>query len=145
MAPSCLGDYWPEGPGSILITSRDPLAKRLYSSNTSGLDLEPLNDVDGGALLLKLSGFDASSEEDAEKIAQEISRSLAGLPLAIAQMAGIIRRQDLSLSEFQSIYEEDEHRMALYGTKYDTSARAYKHSVATVWSLRSSRQRPRDS
>jgi len=35
----------------------------------------------------------------------------------------------------QSIYEEDEHRMALYGTKYDTSARAYKHSVATVWAF----------
>ncbi|KAK4443193.1 tetratricopeptide repeat domain-containing protein [Podospora aff. communis PSN243] len=107
-----LHDYWPEGPGSILITSRDPLAKRLYSSSSSGLDLEPLNDVDGGALLLKFSGLDESSEDDATKIAQEISRSLAGWPLAIAQMAVIIRRQDLSLSEFRSIYEEDEHLWA---------------------------------
>lgn len=134
--PKLLGDYWPEGPGSVLITSRDPLAKRLYSSNSSGLNLEPLSDVDGGALLLKLSGLDESSEEDdAEKIAQEISQSLAGLPLAIAQMAGIIRRQELSLAEFRSIYEEDKHRIALYGTKYDTSARGYKHSVATVWAF----------
>jgi len=133
--PKLLGDYWPEGPGSVLITSRDPLAKQLFSSSSSGLNLEPLNDIDGGALLLKLTESDGSSEEDAEKTAQEISRDLAGLPLAIAQMAGIIRRQDLSLSEFQSIYEEDKHRIALYGTKYNTSTKAYKHSIATVWAF----------
>ncbi|GKT43468.1 uncharacterized protein ColSpa_03649 [Colletotrichum spaethianum] len=133
--PRLLGDYWPEGSGSVLITSRDPLAKRLYSSNSSGLDLEPLSDADGGALFLKLTGSDIVSEEDPEKVAQDISRSLAGLPLAIAQMAGIIRRQDLSLSEFQSIYEEDKHRIALYNTKYNASTKAYKHSIATVWAF----------
>ncbi|KAJ6028426.1 tetratricopeptide repeat domain-containing protein [Penicillium herquei] len=50
-------------------------------------------------------------------------------------MAGIIRRQELSLSEFQSIYEEDKHRVALYCTKYNTSTKAYKHSIATVWAF----------
>ncbi len=133
--PKLLGDYWPEGPGSVLITSRDPLAKRLFSSQSSGMDLEPLSDIEGGALLLKLTESDGSAEDDAEDIARNISRSLAGLPLAIAQMAGIIRRQDLSLSEFQSIYEEEDHRTALYGTKYNTSTKAYRHNIATVWAF----------
>ncbi|KAK4251422.1 hypothetical protein C7999DRAFT_37745 [Corynascus novoguineensis] len=133
--PKLLGDYWPEGPGSVLITSRDPLAKRLFSTSSSGIDLEPLSDADGGALLLKLTEPNGNSEEDAEEIAQNISRSLAGLPLAIAQMAGIICRQDLSLSEFQSIYEEDDDRMALYGTTYKTSTKGYEHSIATVWAF----------
>ncbi|KAJ5920926.1 hypothetical protein N7466_009252 [Penicillium verhagenii] len=133
--PKILGDYWPEGPGSVLITSRDPLAKRLFSSNSSGLDLAPLSDIDGAALLLKLTESDESAEEDAENLARDISSELAGLPLAIAQMAGIIRRQDLSLSEFQSIYEEDKHRIDLYHTKYNTSTKAYQHSIATVWAF----------
>ncbi|KAL2200742.1 tetratricopeptide repeat domain-containing protein [Corynascus similis CBS 632.67] len=133
--PKLLGDYWPEGPGSVLITSRDPLAKRLFSTSSSGIDLEPLSDADGGALLLKLTEPNGTSEEDAEEIARNISRSLAGLPLAIAQMAGIICRQDLSLSEFQSIYEEDDDRMALYGTTYKTSTKGYEHSIATVWAF----------
>ncbi|KAJ5720962.1 uncharacterized protein N7483_008896 [Penicillium malachiteum] len=131
--PKLLGDYWPEGRGSVQITSRDPLAKRLFPSNSSGLDLESLNPVDGSALLLKLTESNGSSEENADQMAQQISTSLAGLPLAISQMAGIIRRQELSLSEFQSIYEEDKHRVALYRTKYNTSTKAYKCSIATVW------------
>lgn len=133
--PKLLGDYWCEGSGSVLITSRDPLAKRLFSSRTSGLDLMPLSDAEGGSMLLKLLESDATIEEDAEVIANKISRSLGGLPLAISQMAGIIRRQDLSFSEFLSIYESREERAALYGTKYETSLRGYRYSIATVWSF----------
>lgn len=131
--PKLLGDYWPDGSGSVLITSRDPLAKRLFSTRSSGIDLGPLSDEDGGALLLRLTESEESPEEDAEATARIISHDLAGLPLALAQMAGIIRRDDLSLSEFLSLYQEDEERSALYGTKFDTGANVYHHSVATVW------------
>ncbi|KAJ8133200.1 hypothetical protein O1611_g417 [Lasiodiplodia mahajangana] len=133
--PKAIGDYWPLGSGSVLITSRDPLAKRLFSTCSSGLDLESLSDVDGGALLLKLTGSEKSPKEGAGSLAQHISHSVAGLPLAISQMAGIIRQRDLSLHEFLSIYEDAGKRAQLYGTKYDTSPRAYKYSVATVWAL----------
>ncbi|KAI0858271.1 hypothetical protein F4860DRAFT_486771 [Xylaria cubensis] len=133
--PKVIGDYWPLGSGSVLITSRDPLAKRLFSTCSSGLDLEPLNDADGGALLLRLTESEESPEEDAENLAQQISRDLAGLPLAISQMAGIIRRQDLSLHEFLSIYEDTGERAQLYGMKYDVSLKAYRYSIATVWAL----------
>ncbi|KFY21683.1 hypothetical protein V493_07207 [Pseudogymnoascus sp. VKM F-4281 (FW-2241)] len=133
--PKVLGDYWPEGSGSVLITSRDPLAKRLFSTRSSSLDLESLSDVDGGALLLKLTESDESPEEDAEVTAQSTSHNLAGLPLAISQMAGIIRRQDLSLHEFLSTYEDKNERTALYGMKFHTGAKAFKYSVATVWAF----------
>ncbi|KAI0454274.1 hypothetical protein F5B21DRAFT_524948 [Xylaria acuta] len=133
--PKLLGDYWPDGSGSVLITSRDPLAKRLFSTRSSGMDLEPLSDEDGGALLLRLTESDESPVEDAESIARNISQDLAGLPLAITQMAGYIRRHDLSLDEFLSLYQEKEERTALYGARFDTGANAYQHSIATVWAF----------
>ncbi|KAE8347147.1 hypothetical protein BDV24DRAFT_158139 [Aspergillus arachidicola] len=33
-----LADYWPQGSGSILVTSRDPLAKGMFTRRPSGLD-----------------------------------------------------------------------------------------------------------
>ena len=133
--PKLLGDYWPDGPGSVLVTSRDPLAKRLFSIRPSGIDLKPLSDADGGSLLVRLTETDESPEEDAESTARQISHSLAGLPLAITQMAGYIRRNDLSLSELFSLYQESEERVALFSTRYDTEAKGYPHSIATVWAL----------
>ncbi|KXX76298.1 hypothetical protein MMYC01_205329 [Madurella mycetomatis] len=133
--PKVLGDYWPEGSGSVLITSRDPLAKRLFSTYSAGLDVESLNDTDGGALLLRLTESEESTEEDAESSARKISHNLAGLPLAISQMASIIRRQDLSLSEFLSIYEDANDRAALYSVKYNAGPNAYRYSIATVWAF----------
>ncbi|KAI0403726.1 hypothetical protein F4802DRAFT_607964 [Xylaria palmicola] len=133
--PRLLGDYWPDGSGSVLITSRDPFAKRFFSIRSSGIDLTPLSDEDGGSLLLRLTDSDESPEEDAELTARQISRDLAGLPLAIGQMAGYIRRNDLSLNEFLSLYRDPEERTALFGTRFDTGAKVYQHSIATVWAL----------
>ncbi|KAI0100946.1 tetratricopeptide repeat domain-containing protein [Nemania sp. FL0031] len=133
--PKAIGDHWPLGSGSVLITSRDPLAKSLFSSYSSGLDLGSLSDIDGGALLLRLTESDESLERDAENLAQRISRSLAGLPLAISQMAGIIRQKKLNFHEFLSIYEDTGGRAQLYGTKYDASPKAYRYNIATVWAL----------
>lgn len=133
--PMLLGDYWPDGSGSVLITSRDPLAKRLFTTRSCGIDLGPLRDEDGGTLLQHLTKSEESPERNAESTARSISHDLAGLPLALAQMAGIIRRDDLSLSGFLSLYQEQEERSALYATKFDTHPNVYQHSVATVWAF----------
>lgn len=45
-----LADYRPQGRGSILITSRDPLAKRMFTSRPSGMDLSPLSQEDSLSL-----------------------------------------------------------------------------------------------
>ncbi|KAI0445097.1 P-loop containing nucleoside triphosphate hydrolase protein [Xylaria telfairii] len=133
--PKVLADYWPEGTGSVLITSRDPSAKRLYSTRPSGINLEPMSDAEGGALLLKLTEAKDRGEENAEVTAQYISRNLSGLPLGISQMAGFIYQQKVTLRQFVSMYENASDRLALYSTKFDTSAYAYRYNIATVWSL----------
>ncbi|KAI1758309.1 P-loop containing nucleoside triphosphate hydrolase protein [Xylaria castorea] len=130
--PMILADYWPQGSGSILITSRDPLAKSMFIRRRSGLDLGPLTQQDSLFLfrhLITVSG------ECKNNIAQKIVTVLGGTPLAISQMAGIIRRQDLTLSEFWELYTDHDERATLYRTKFNTSLITYRHSLSTTWAL----------
>ncbi|KAK2811685.1 hypothetical protein FQN50_002031 [Emmonsiellopsis sp. PD_5] len=127
-----LADYWPQGSGSILVTSRDPLAKSMFTSRLSGLDLGPLSQQDSLSLFNHLTAISSEPEDDT---AQQISDVLGGIPLAISQMAGIIRRQDLTLSEFFELYTDHEEKTGLYKTKFDTNLVTYRHSLSTVWAV----------
>ncbi|CAG8410489.1 unnamed protein product [Penicillium salamii] len=130
--PMILADYWPQGSGSILVTSRDPLTKSMFTSGTSGLDLGPLSQQDSLCLFNHLTTI---SNEPEGETAQQISDALGGVPLAISQMAGIIRRQDLTLSEFFELYKDHEEHASLYETKFDTNLVTYRHSLSTVWAI----------
>ena len=130
--PIILADYWPQGSGSILITSRDPLCKNMFTGRPSGLDLGPLSQQDSLSLFNHLTTLSNDLEVDT---AQKISDALGGIPLAISQMAGIIRRQDLTLSEFLELYMDHEEHASLYETKFDTNLVTYRHSLSTVWAF----------
>ncbi|KAE8379026.1 tetratricopeptide repeat domain-containing protein [Aspergillus bertholletiae] len=130
--PMLLADYWPQGSGSILVTSRDPLAKGMFTGRPSGLDLGPLSQHDSLALLNHLT---ANFNEPEDDTARKISNALGGFPLAISQMAGIIRRQDLTLSEFFELYTDHEEHASLYETKFDTNLVTYSHTLSTVWAF----------
>ncbi|PNP46214.1 hypothetical protein TGAMA5MH_02249 [Trichoderma gamsii] len=82
-----LADYWPQGSGSILITSRNPLAKGMFTRRPLGLNLAPLSKQDSLTLFSHLTSV--SNEPDRDT-ARKITDVLGGVPLAISQMAGII-------------------------------------------------------
>ncbi|OQE22153.1 hypothetical protein PENFLA_c013G10931 [Penicillium flavigenum] len=130
--PIILADYWPQGSGSILVTSRDPLSKSMFTRRSSGLDLGPLSQQDSLSLFNHLTTVSNEPEVDT---ARQISDALGGIPLAISQMAGIIRRQDLTLSEFLELYTDHEEHASLYETKFDTNLVTYRHSLSTVWAF----------
>lgn len=130
--PIILSEFWPQGSGSILITSRDPLAKSMFTNRPSGLDLGPLSQQDGLSLFNHLT---STSNEPDNNTARQISDALGGLPLAISQMAGIIRRQDLTLAEFFELYTDREEHASLYETKFDTNLVTYPHTLSTVWAF----------
>ncbi len=129
--PYLLTDYWPQGSGSVLITSRDPIAKSLFSTRPSGLDLNPLSDEDGASLLKNLTEMD----EEADTVARQISHILGGLPLAIVQMASVIRRQQLDLGEFLELYQDCAEHLEFHGKRFDSGVRTYPHSISTVWAF----------
>ncbi|KAF2028616.1 hypothetical protein EK21DRAFT_69255, partial [Setomelanomma holmii] len=98
-----------------------------------GLDLGPLTQQDSLSLFNHLTTV--SSESEDKNTAQKISEALGGVPLAISQMAGIIRRQDLTLSEFLELYTDHDEHANLYETKFDTNLVTYPHSMSTVWAF----------
>lgn len=130
--PITLADYWPQGSGSILVTSRDPLSKTMFTRRPSGLDLGPLSQEDSLSLFNHLTTV---PNEPEVHTARQISDAIGGIPLAISQMAGIIRRQELTLSEFLELYMDHEEHASLYETKFDTNLITYRHSLSTVWAF----------
>lgn len=130
--PYLLMDYWPKGSGSVLMTSRDPIAKSLYCIKSSGFDLNPLSDEDGADLLKSLT---AMNGEDRDDVARQISHTLGGLPLAIVQMASVIRRQQLDLTEFLELYQDCTKHPDLHGKRFDSGIRTYPYSISTVWAF----------
>ncbi|KAL1638140.1 hypothetical protein SLS58_008977 [Diplodia intermedia] len=129
-------DYWPvDGPGCVLLTSRDPLHLGGIEDST----LQPFSPEDAFNFLIKLTQRKDDPEE--KQAGMEVSRRLGGLPLAVTQMAGIITRRDLSFAEFLTAYDERESQDDLFKTKmeYPLTCRnpGYGHTLASVWALES--------
>ncbi|KYG42812.1 hypothetical protein M433DRAFT_146445 [Acidomyces richmondensis BFW] len=92
----------------------------MFTRNPSGLDPCPLT-IDESLSLFNY--YTSGGEKPENETAQQISEALGGIPLAIAQMAGIIYRQDLAL--YRTLYE----------TRFDTNIVLYRHSLSTVWAI----------
>lgn len=129
--PDILNDYWPyDGPGSILITSRNPF------SWTRSLPLKHFTSEEAIAFLLKLTNRELS-DVDKESVANVSSR-LGGLPLALTQMASIIVTKELSFRQFLDSYNEREsQRELLQFQTHQTNLQSlsHEHTVASVWAF----------
>lgn len=132
--PDILYDFWPTtGTGKIVVTSRNPMAKDSVYLPTASIDVPPFDVEDAGSLLRMLSHRE--QEPGSLYACLQISETLGGLPLAITQMAAIIRRRHLSLRDFLEYYEEDAKRlqeMPVPGLKT-----VYNQTIASVWAIES--------
>lgn len=129
-----LNEYWPyDGPGSILITSRNP------HTWTSSLQLIPFSPEEAIEYLLHLTGRNWEAEDQTQ--VQDVSQKLGGLPLALTQMAGIISRKNMTFAQFAEAYNARESRHQMLTTAPVPAFRPpwYEHSVASVWALESLR------
>ena len=130
--PEELEEYWPlDGPGCVVFTSRDPLAKHSSYLATNGIDLKPFGINEGQRFLETLT----LKKEDGSGVV----KALGGFPLALTQMAGVIVRRDLSFDEFTKTYNEEEGREELLQLRLSKEKRrsGYEHTVASVWALES--------
>lgn len=127
--PDILDDLKPLfGNGSILITSRDPNAKTTFSPEPLGIDLDPFSDTEGGKWLRKLVA--RGSEEEAK----DISHTLGGLPLAISQIAGMVRKQYLQFSDFQDLYANEKEHEAIHDIQLGVQRETARGTIASIWS-----------
>lgn len=116
------------GSGSILITSRDPLSKTSFSLNQVGIDLEPFTEEEAGQFLRTLS-------QGSENEALAIARRLGCLPMALSQMAGVIRHQYLSYSEFLDMYEDETSHAELHNLTLGPQRATARGNLASIWAI----------
>ncbi|KUJ16719.1 uncharacterized protein LY89DRAFT_63258 [Mollisia scopiformis] len=127
-----LQDYWPIGAtnGSIVITSRDPLARRDLTSNI-GIDLAPMTTQDCAKLLLKLTNLADTKESRSASIA--IVEKLFCVPLAVREIAALIRRREMKLEEFLSTYENTSLLAEISKADQLPQRDQYHLTLASVW------------
>ncbi len=124
------------GNGSVLITSRDPFAKERFFSNGSGIDLEPLSTSDSATLLRKLTTRkEEAPSPDEEDAFLELADQLAGLPLAMTQMAGFIRKRHLSIREFVDMYATDARYAEIHDVGSPVQEHRYGYTLATAYNF----------
>lgn len=129
-----VSDYIPySGNGSVLLTSRDPNAKTHFFDDGLGMDLEPLPVVEAASLLRKLVETGHNSDETSASI--QVAIKVDGLPLAMTQMAGFIRRKHLSIQEFVSLYSTDSRYAEVHCYKNPAQARRYGATLATFYNF----------
>ncbi|TPX13841.1 uncharacterized protein E0L32_005785 [Thyridium curvatum] len=135
--PDLISDYLPPAGsnGSVLLTSRDSLAKTPFYHVENGVDLSPMKEEDASALLLKLTWREGDPQE--EKLSFSVAEVLGGMPLALTQMAGVMVRQNLSFADFLKRYEEEEAHNLLFELSLEPSHKRanYGYNLASVWSL----------
>lgn len=130
--PGILEPYWPIfGSGSILLTSRDRDASKLFVGQTLTLNLKPFDDPDGALLFRKLA-YRPQKDGD-EGITKVISKELGGLPLAIAQMAGVVQYHKLTFQEFYEQYQLWKERSQLFQEDMSERLSLRRGSITTIF------------
>lgn len=125
--------FWPiEGPGCVLITSRDPLAKEPTVLADAGCDVDVLNPDESSAMLSRLTKRTGDG--------RAVGDRLGGLPLAIVQMASVIIRNHMSFDEFVETWDERKEHPEYFGADSSLDAPdTYDKSLSTVWAIDSLR------
>jgi hypothetical protein len=128
-----LEGLWPiEGPGCVLVTSRDPLAKEPTVLAEAGYDVNSFSSEESSEMLVHLTKRTGDGKAVGER--------LGGLPLAIVQMASIIIRNHMSFEDFVGTWDERQEHPEYLGAESKLMAPdTYNKSPSTVWTIDSLR------
>lgn len=131
--PNVLEGLWPiEGPGCVLITSRDPLAREPTVLAEAGCDVNSFSSEESSEMLVHLT----KRTGDGKAVGQR----LGGLPLALAQMASVIIRNHMSFEDFVETWDERQEHPEYLGAESELVAPdTYDKSPSTVWAIDSLR------
>jgi hypothetical protein len=98
---------------------------------TERLEIPPFDTEDAKAFLLNLLARPETLDE--KSAAAQLTAKLGGHPLAISQMAAIIKSRNYSISNFNDAY--DKNRKKIHRTHHCTLPARYDHFLDTVWRI----------
>ena len=132
--PDIVYDFWPyDGQGSVVVTSRDPLAGSNFCSGEAGIKLDTLVEEDAVALFRRLLTPETSPES--YQVLLEVARKLGCYPLAIVHMAGVMRRRGYAPARFLQVYQSEYLKGDLHALKVGTR-HGYGLTLAAMWALK---------
>jgi hypothetical protein len=128
-----LRDYWPNSAkGSILITSRQWI---LGTTMVDGAcEIGSLEEKEGASMIQLLLENKVSDAQD-RHLVEEMAKALGGLPLALAQMAGYLRTNHVTVKEFLGNYDNSEYARTLFGRATSLDHEQHQQTLETVWRL----------
>ena len=109
------------GHGQVLITSRNPIWDGLGTT----LSVEVMQPQEALAFLTK------RTHDPDPQAAATLAKTLGYLPLALEQAAAYIRENNISLDQYQTLFQR--HHTQLL--QYDHLATEYPDTVATTWEV----------
>lgn len=128
-----ISEFWPStGIGSVLVATRDPAGKHFCHGK--GTLLQPLPDSDALEFFMTLLNKD---EETEQYVDSDFVERFGGLPFVIVQVASLIRRRQMTISEFSEAYSSGIQQSGLrdfQASQYDGD---YRQSIFTVWAFES--------
>jgi NB-ARC domain len=114
-------DLFPDGPGRLLVTSRDVAWRRQA---TTLLPVEILERAEAVGFLARRTG-------DRDKAgAEQLAEVLGDLPLALEQAGAYCEAEQLPLAAYLDLLREDAAELFARGQPVD-----YTHTVITTWTL----------
>lgn len=121
--------------GAVLITTRSPYAKKILSTSTVSVEIPRFNPVSSGEFMQFLTGVTSQDRE-----ARAIGQRLGGLPLALVQMAGIIKHESLTYTEFLKRYANLDqaarfHSKVVPGQMIGSLEVTARGGLSTIWGL----------
>ncbi|RSL89554.1 hypothetical protein CEP51_001172 [Fusarium floridanum] len=130
---SLLLRFWPKSAkGSILLTSRQRL---LGTTMVDGAcEVSSLEKEDGASMIQLLLENEVSDAQD-RHLVEEMAKALGGLPLALAQMAGYLRTNHVTVREFLGNYNNSEYARRLFGRPASLDHEQHQQTLETVWRL----------
>ena len=140
-----LANFWPiSSSGSVLMTSRDPVTASFETEvlavakpdpkQQNSITMQPFTPDEAISFLVRLSGQGQNDDQDVAAAA-EVVEVLDCIPLALRQMAGIMKYRDISFQEFMKMYKTESTHSDLFAEQVKTQTADYQYNLSTVWGL----------
>ena len=132
--PDIVHDFWPyDGQGSVVVTSRDPMARSNFYFGVTGIKLDTLDEEDAVALFQRL--LESGTPPKSYQVLLEVAKKLDHYPLAIVHMASVLRRLGYTPARFLQVYQSEYQQRGLHAFKVGTR-QGCELTLAAMWALK---------
>ncbi|KAK0508081.1 hypothetical protein JMJ35_009165 [Cladonia borealis] len=132
--PDIVHDFWPyDGQGSVVVTSRDPMARSNIYFGETGIKLDTLDEEDAVALFQRL--LESGTSPESYQVLLEVAKKLDYYPLAIVHMASVMRRLGYTPARFLQVYQSEYQQRGLHAFKVGTR-QGCELTLAALWALK---------